>query len=410
MKTLLFTLEYPPFKGGVANYYGNIVKYWPSYAEATEGKPADTISVLNNNDGWLVNNKLPFLKWLPAVWQLWRATKCPLDKGGMGGYHILVGHILPLGTAALVIKKIKGVPYSVVLHGMDLSLALKAGRKKWLAKKILKHASRIICAASFTANMARGAIGGKGAEKVSVVNPGVDFHITHNMEHITKIKEEYNLKNKIILFSIGRLVKRKGFDRVIEATPAILKEAPNLVYVIAGTGPDEEYLKKLVKGVQHPIGCWTPLAGNQSAAVETRQCLVSTNVDAPLIKGDRGIIFLGKISDEEKWAWLDLCDIFTMPSRQIGDDFEGFGIVYLEASLAGKPIVAGRSGGVKDAVLDGETGLLVNPESADEIAAAIIKLAKDEKLRKKLGEAGRRRVEEKFGWGKQVGKICSIIK
>ena len=75
MNVLLFTLEYPPFKGGVANYYGNIVKYWPSEKE---------IAVLSNNEGQLINKRLPFLKWLRAVWQLWRATKCPLHKGGMG--------------------------------------------------------------------------------------------------------------------------------------------------------------------------------------------------------------------------------------------------------------------------------------------------------------------------------------
>jgi phosphatidylinositol alpha-1,6-mannosyltransferase len=99
-----------------------------------------------------------------------------------------------------------------------------------------------------------------------------------------------------------------------------------------------------------------------------------------------------------------------MPSRQINDDFEGFGIVYLEASLAGKPIVAGRSGGVGDAVLDNETGLLVNPESTAEIANAIIELAKDENLREKLGDTGKKRAGGEFNWEKQVEKIYGIIK
>jgi phosphatidylinositol alpha-1,6-mannosyltransferase len=382
MNILLFTLEYPPFKGGAANYYGNIVKYWSSRKE---------IAVLSNNNGQLISNRLPFLKWLPAVRELFKVIKKePIS-------HILVGHILPLGAAALIAKKIKGVNYSIILHGMDLSLALKAGRKKWLAKKILKNASHIICASSFTAGMAREAIGGKGEEKVSVVNPGADILATHNSQLITRLKNKYNLENKIILFSLGRLVRRKGFDKVIEAMPAILKEVPNLVYAIAGTGPDEEYLKVI--------------AGSGSTdVVETRHCLVSTNVDAPLIKGDRGILFLGKITDEEKWAWLELCDIFTMPSRQIGNDFEGFGIVYLEAGLAGKPIMAGRSGGVEDAVLNSETGLLVNSESVKEIANAIIKLAKDEVLRNKLGEAGKKRAQEEFNWENQANKIYQIIK
>jgi phosphatidylinositol alpha-1,6-mannosyltransferase len=367
MKTILFTLEYPPFKGGVANYYDNIVKHWPD---------RNKITVLNNNDGKLINTRLPFLKWLPSIFRLRQEVKNKQID------HVIVGHILPLGTAAYIIFRLMKIPYSVILHGMDLTLSLKAGRRKeWLAKKILKNASRIICASSFTAGLAKEVVGEKMADKIKVVNPGVDSQLTINNYQLTiNLKKKYNLENKIVLFSIGRLVKRKGFDKVIEAMPEILKEVPSLVYVIAGIGPDEEYLK-----------------------------------DAPFIKGGVGgfkdsVIFLGKISDEEKWAWLDICDIFTMPSRQIGDDFEGFGIVYLEASLAGKPIVAGRSGGVEDAVLDNKTGLLVNPESTEEIANAIIKLSKDEDLRKKLGEAGKKRAEEEFDWGKQISRIYSIIK
>lgn len=361
MKILLFTLEYPPFKGGVSNYYENIVKHWPNNNE---------IFVLNNNNGELISDKLPVFKWLPSIFKLQREIKNKQIN------HIIAGHILPLGTAALIVKKIKGVNYSVILHGMDLALAIKAGRKKWLAKKILKNAEHIICANNFTAKIARDVIGEKEAEKVEVVNPGVDSQLSINNYQLTiELKNKYNLENKIVLFSIGRLVKRKGFDKVIEAMPAILKEIPNLVYAIAGTGPERENLELRIMNYE-----------------------LSNRV-----------IFLGKISDEEKWAWFELADIFTMPSRQINDDFEGFGIVYLEASLIGKPIVAGRSGGVEDAVLDNETGLLVNPESTEEIADAIIKLAKDEELRKKLGERGKERAIREFVWEKQAGKIFNLI-
>ncbi len=403
MNVLLFTLEYSPFHGGVANYYENIVRHWP----------AEKIFVLDNNDGELLNNDLPFLKWLPAVRELFKAVSKEKIE------HIIVGHILPLGTAALIINKILKTPYSVILHGMDLTLALKAGRKRWLAKKILNSAENIICASNFTAESASRVVRHK--EKIKVVNPGADIHITHNMERITNLKMKYGLENKIILFSIGRLVRRKGFDKVIEAMPEVLKEAPNLIYAIAGTGPDEEYLKKLATQCH----CEKPVAATSDEAISAS----SKNVDdrytilslpkiaslCPAICGaplamTHNITFLGKISDEEKWTWFDLCDIFIMPARQISNDFEGFGIVYLEANLAGKPVIAGRSGGVEDAVLDNETGLLVNPESAAEIANAIIKLARDKELREKLGENGKKRAEEEFNWGKQINKIYNIIK
>ena len=117
------------------------------------------------------------------------------------------------------------------------------------------------------------------------------------------------------------------------------------------------------------------------------------------------IIFLGQITDDDKWAWLELCDIFIMPSRNINGDYEGFGIVYLEANLAGKPVIAGDSGGVRDAVINNINGLLVNPENAQEIAAVVIKLASDAKLRQDLGSQGKRRVVENFNAKKLVEKL-----
>jgi len=98
-----------------------------------------------------------------------------------------------------------------------------------------------------------------------------------------------------------------------------------------------------------------------------------------------------------------------MPSRNIDGDFEGFGIVYLEANLLGKPVIAGDSGGVKDAVINGYNGILVNPEDNKEIKNAILKLSKDEKFREKLGEQGKERVINEFSWEKRTEKIYQII-
>ena len=126
----------------------------------------------------------------------------------------------------------------------------------------------------------------------------------------------------------------------IKAMKEAVKSTPNLYYFIAGDGPDKRYIKESAKGVKN-------------------------------------IVYLGEITDEEKWAWLKVCDIFIMPSRDIDGDFEGFGIVYIEASLMGKPIVAGDTGGVRDAVLGARTGILVDPENENRIAGAITALAQD---------------------------------
>jgi len=121
------------------------------------------------------------------------------------------------------------------------------------------------------------------------------------------------------------------------------------------------------------------------------------------------IIIIINADDLEKNNWLNLCDIFIMPSKNINGDFEGFGIVYLEANMAGKPVIASQSGGVGDAVVNGVNGLLVDQENIDKIADAIIKLVEDENLRKKLGESGRNRALKDFNWQRQAKKIFNIL-
>lgn len=359
MKTLLFTLEYPPFRGGVANYYGNLVKYWP--------EPND-ISVLRNNNGRLINDKLPFLKWLPAYFALRRKIK--QEKTG----HILVGQILPLGTVSLIYHKFYKIKYSIILHGMDLAYALKRPRKKWLVKKILRQAEKIICTNNYTAEMARQIFPGI-EPKLALVNPGVENLTASNPQLIKRLKEKYNLENKIILLSVGRLVKRKGFDKVVKVMPAVLKQRPNLVYVILGAGEEINNLKSQISN----------------------------------LKLEKNIIIIAGATDDEKNLWYNLCDIFIMTSKNIAGDFEGFGIVYLEANLAGKPVIAGRSGGVADSVIDGQTGLMVNPENINEIADAVIKLAENPNFRQRLGEQGRVRAIKEFNWEKQINKIYKVI-
>ena len=360
MKTLLITLEYPPFKGGVASYYSNLAKYWPI---------GERISVLDNSRGALLASSGLF-PWLKAVGSIlkWRKEE-DFD-------HLLVGHILPLGTAAMIAAFIRPFFFSVILHGLDFSAAVSSLRKRFLAKLILRHAKQIICANSYTAELVR-QFDSKLAAKITLVNPGVETIIPDkNCEQLQEIKEQYKLEGKFILFSLGRLVARKGFDTVIQALSGNEFAASNLVYFIAGLGPEEHNLRTL-------------------AAV------------SPL---KNQIFFLGGITEEEKWCWLHACDAFILPTRTIGVDFEGFGIVYLEANLASKPVIAGDSGGVRDAVIDGVNGLLVPPEDTEEIRAAILRLMANPELGRQLGQNGRTRAAQKFKWDDQAAAICRSLK
>lgn len=360
MKTILFTLEFPPFRGGVANYYGNLAKYWPI---------EEKLLVFDNNRQEIMKSQRP-LAWLPAIWSLKRRLK--REKAD----YLLVGQILPLGTVAWILSFFRPLRYAVFLHGMDFAYALRTPHKAWLAKSILTRAETIICANSYVADQANELDPGLG-DKLAIVNPGIASEAPLIAEaEIAETRNNFGLAGKTVLFSLGRLVSRKGVDRTIEALMQVPEPLlDNLAYFIAGTGPKEELLRRSVPD-----------------------------------KLKNKVFFLGEISEHGKWLWLSLADIFIMPSRDIAGDFEGFGIVYLEANLCGKPVIAGNSGGVRDAVQDGLNGRIVDSEKVDAIAGAIIELARDKDLRERLGQAGKRRAAAEFNWENQIAKISKLIK
>ncbi len=359
MKTLLFTLEFPPFNGGVANYYGHLASYWPI---------EEQLVVLNNNQGELLYSQGMFA-WRKAFWALDRRVK----KGQID--YVLVGQILPLGTVAWFLSFFRPLPYAVFLHGLDFSSALASWRKKLLARLILSRADKIICANSYVASKVNEFYeAGKG--KLSIVNPGILSGVPHvSPGELANLDQEYGIANKTIIFSLGRLVRRKGVDQAIKAITTIPEPLINNIrYFIAGIGPEEEYLRRLIPP-----------------------------------KYKQNIIFLGSLTEIEKWLWLNRTDIFLMPARDIAGDFEGFGIVYLEANLCGKPVIAGRAGGVSDAVVDGQTGLMVDPENIEDIKRAVLELVNDPERRNQLGKQGQTRALVEFNWEKQVAKVASIL-
>lgn len=360
MKTLLLTLEFPPFKGGVANYYGHLANYWPL---------GENLLILDNSRGELVSGR-GFFAWWPGF----SALKEKLRLSRID--YVLVGQILPLGTITWILSLFRPLKYAVILHGLDFSSALRVPRKRFLARLILKRADKIICANSYTADKVAGFCSG-AAEKTAVINPGVPAGVPQAADgELAELRNKYELNDKIVLFSLGRLVRRKGFDQVIQALTALAAEGvDNLVYCLAGRGADEVYLRSLV----------------------------------PAEMIDK-VIFLGELTEKDKWQWLELSDIFAMPARDLDGDFEGFGIVYLEANLCGKPVIAGRAGGVADAVVDDQTGIIVDPEDLNDLKEGIRRLAVNPELRKTLGEQGRTRALNEFNWEKQVMKLLRVIK
>ncbi len=358
MKTVLCALEFPPAFGGVETYYAQLSNYWP-----------EEMSVIDNHEQALVNKKLPFFSWLPACFTISRTIKNSKPD------WFIAGEILPIGTAMWFLSHFVNFRYAVVLHGLDFSLATQVFWKKFIAKKVLNKAKVIICANSYTAKLVSEFI--NDTTKVNVINPGIDAQLPSFRPGLAHgLRENYGLEHCFVLLSIGRLVKRKGVDAVISALSSLKTAIPKIKYVVIGSGPEKEPLHHAVEKLD----------------------LQSQ------------VIFLESVDNESKWAWLSICDALIMPSRNISGDYEGFGIVYLEANMFSRPVIAGKSGGVSDAVQDMRNGLVIDEESPEAIAEAIQTLNQDRNLAEHLGEQGKAWVQENFNWKHKAQSFYDILK
>ncbi|MDP2586551.1 MAG: glycosyltransferase family 4 protein [Candidatus Komeilibacteria bacterium] len=356
MKLLLITMEWPPFKGGVGNYYFNLVQNLSGHQ----------VSVLEVGSTSFYKYFWP--KWLKLFFQIRKLVK--KDRPDL----IWVGQVLPIGTVALLIKKFFKIPYFVSTHGLDIMLPQKSLRKEKIMRRVLNESKFITSNSKFTKKQLLNLE--IPEEKIEVIYPCPNIKaVTSSLEQIRELKRELGLEDKKVLLTVGRLVNRKGQQKVIQAMPALVKKFPEMVYLVIGDGPEGEKLKaqSLKLGLKNKV------------------------------------IFLANISDEELPAYYQLADLFVMPAENLAGDVEGFGIVYLEAAMFGLPSVAGKSGGVMEAVIDGQTGLLVDPNNQDDLAEKISFLLSDKELRQQFSVNGRIRVERDFIWNKQAAKLNKRI-
>jgi phosphatidylinositol alpha-1,6-mannosyltransferase len=382
MKILLITMEYPPDRGGVGNYYYNLVRNFGEEVKVDvlvnkseiQNSKSETNSNNQNPKPKIIKKKffykLFWPRWLKLFWQVRRLVK---DKK----YDYLwAGQVLPVGTVAYLINKFYKIPYFVSAHGMDVLMPQRSNKKKKLLREILSQAKFITANSNFT----RDKIFELGVlkDKVKVIYPC--GHVNQSVSNlpadkINEVKSRLKLQNKKIILSVGRLVARKGFDLMIKAMPHLLEDYDNLVYLIIGDGPDKERLGGLIG--------------------ENR------------LKGK--VYLINDVSDDFLPLFYQLADVFVMPCRQAEADVEGFGIVFLEAAAFGTPAVAGNSGGVPEAVLDQRTGLLIDPRSQFELVGAIGKLFENDDFYRQLAAEALKH-SAGFNWTEQSARLKDLIK
>jgi len=276
---------------------------------------------------------------------IWFGAAAPL--GGMSG------HLRRSGAKRIV----------ALTHGHEVWWS-----KLWPFSLVMKTMAGQIDALGYLGEFTKRAMMkavGDSTEMVRIA-PGISIdHFTPGPKSVDLAKE-LGVENKELVLCVGRLVHRKGQDRLIEAMPRVLKSIPNAALLIVGEGPRRDVLEKLV--AKH----------NLEGAVR----------------------IVGRLSYDKLPEVIRLGDVFAMPSRSrfFGLEVEGLGIVYLEASACGVPILAGASGGAPDAVLEGETGLVVDGKNTDAIADSIIKLLNDAPLRQRMSVRGRQWAAEEWNW------------
>ena len=343
---VILTLDFKPAAGGVQEYLFQVGQRIARHYPVTVISPP--LGALPD----VAFEQIQLARLSPmAIWQTLRRLKPT---------QVLVGHAHP----KLLLGAWLWGSYSLLVHGNDFLAAQKRWHRPFF-NYLLRQGNPLIANSRATAVHLQKMTG----QKAVVVYPGTDpdrFSPTHRSRN----------NPTPTLLTIGRLVPRKGIDTMLQALPIILQETA-VTYQIGGSGPDRERLENLA----HELGV--------AQAVQ----------------------FLGRIPEEALPQTYANADLFVMPNREIQEagSLEGFGIVFLEANASGLPVIAGNSGGAGEAVQNGQTGLLIRPDSAEELATAVLTLLKDVQKRQQMGQAGRHWVETEMNWERTAQKFIELL-
>ncbi|MFJ9208853.1 glycosyltransferase family 4 protein [Streptomyces sp. NPDC102264] len=382
-KTLIVTNDFPPRPGGIQAFLHNmalrldperLVVYASTWKRGREGAEA-TAAFDAEQPFTVVRDRTTMLLPTPRVTR--RATRLLREHGCES---VWFGAAAPLGLMAPALRAAGARRLVATTHGHEAGWAqLPASRQ--LLRRIGEGTDTITYLGEYTRSRIAAALTPEAAGRMVQLPPGVDEKTFHPGSGGQAVRERLGLADRPVVVCVSRLVPRKGQDTLILALPAILARVPDAVLLIVGGGPYEGALRKLAAD--------TGVAGS--------------------------VRFTGAVPWSELPAHFGAGDVFAMPcrTRRGGLDVEGLGIVYLEASATGLPVIAGDSGGAPDAVLEGETGWVVRggPQevASAETAERVVALLGDEELRRRMGERGREWVEERWRWDSLASRLRSLL-
>jgi phosphatidylinositol alpha-1,6-mannosyltransferase len=377
-RILVVTHEFPPVTGGIGTHCYEMAKHWSARADVTVATLADGAPRRAGDYPFRVVEIARRSRQVERVWEIGRRirelTLASRPDLIYSGHWRATGVGVRLGLAGIRTKP----AYVQAIHGSEVLYLLRPDAPRshrHLFQWTTRHARRLIALGAYQGELLSqlGVAGGR----VFVSPEGADVGKFERVDErvLEAVRERHRLDGRFVILTVGRLVERKGHDTVLRALPRVAKSVPNVSYVIVGDGPHEAPLQSLAREL----------------GIEDR------------------VAFCGRVPEDELVAYYHACDVFVMISRELSEDTEGFGIVFIEAAACGKPTLGGRSGGIPDAIVDGETGILIEPETVDPLTTALVSLSADRDLARRLGEAGRRRVYESYQYRDIAANILDGI-
>lgn len=371
MTALLVTNDFPPRQGGIQSFVHNLALRQPAgslvvYASSSRGAAGfdarQPFPVIREDTSVL----LPTPRVARRAVALARAYRCEA---------VWFGAAAPLGLLAEPLRRRSGVRRAVALtHGHEAGWAALPGARAALRRIGRGQDVVTYLGEYFRTRLARAL---DGLTELHRLAPGVDLDAYHPGVDGSAVRRRYRLGDRPVVVCVSRLVPRKGQDLLIRALPAVRHRVPGAALLVVGGGPDRSRLARLAR----------------RAGVEP------------------DVVFTGPVATEELPAHYAAGDVYAMPcrTRRGGLDVEGLGIVYLEASASGLPVVAGDSGGAPDAVRDGQSGYVVGGRDPQALVDRLAQLLTDRDLAVRMGAAGRGWVEEQWRWDTQAARLRTLL-
>lgn len=380
---LLLTYDFPPLGGGIARWMAELAKRYPAGSlVVSTGSHPDASEV----DATFPNrvDRLPVaprrLRTIQGL-LLWARRTAVLARSTDAEF-IWCGNIKPAAYPAKWTRERVGTPFGILLHGGDVLILQhqihQSSIKRRTARGLLGAATVLVANSEWTRDRCLTLLGeldlDASPERVRVVPLGADQEFFRPGIDTAEVRARYGLNGGRWLLSVAGLTRHKGIDIALRALAILRGRHPDLRYAVVGEGDDQPALE-----------------------AEARELGVADRVR-----------FLTGVPDRDLPALYNCAEVYLGVLRLLEQRVEGFGISLCEASACGIPVVAGRSGGIPEAVRDGETGILVDAESAEAVAGALQRLLDDPALRARMGTAGRGAVERHYNWDRVTADLVRI--